>query len=357
MIDTLYRTLRPALFRLDPERAHRLAVRALAAGLVGIRSGPEDPILRVRLWGREAPSPIGLAAGFDKHAECPGELLALGFGLVELGTVTPEPQIGNPTPRLFRLEEDRAVINRFGLNSVGLDTFVRRLAARRRRAGLVGANLGKNKSTAEDDDSDFVRCVEATAPFADYLVVNVSSPNTPGLRELQRRAAMERIVTAALAARDHAVPDPERRPALLVKLAPDLDRQGLEDAAAAAIATGLDGLVMGNTTVDRPADLRSLHRGEGGGLSGRPLRERSSRQLAALYRLVGPKVPIVACGGVESGADAYARIRAGAAAVQLYSALVYEGPGLVRRINRDLAALLRRDGFASVGEAVGADDR
>ncbi len=353
MIDLLYRIARPALFRLDPERAHGLAIRALAAGLVRPRLPPPDPILRCRMWNRDIANPVGLAAGFDKNCDAPDRLLALGFGFVEIGTVTPRPQAGNPRPRLFRLAADEAVINRNGFNSLGLDAYLAGLSRRRRGDGLVGANLGKNKDT-RDEAVDFVAGIEAVALFADYLVVNVSSPNTPGLRDLQGRAAMERLVRAAQAARARAVPG-TAPPPLLFKLAPDLDEAGLADAAEVALATGLDGLIMGNTTVSRPPDLASSDRAEAGGLSGRPLRVLATRKLADLHRLTGGRIPIVAAGGIASGQEAYARIRAGASLVQLYSALVYEGPGLVRRMTRDLAACLRRDGFASVGEAVGAD--
>ena len=354
MIDALYRLARPALFRRDPERAQRLAGRALAAGLGPRAAAPDDPILASRLWGLDVPNPVGLAPGFDKHAEAIEGCLALGFGLVEIGTVTPRPQPGNPKPRLFRLEADEAVINRNGFNSEGLEPYRARFARRSRGTGLVGANVGKNKETT-DEAVDFVAGIEATAPLADYLVVNVSSPNTPGLRDLQGRQAMERLIRACQEARARVAAG--RLPPLLVKLAPDLDETGLADAAEVALATGLDGLVMGNTTVSRPTTLRDPQKGETGGLSGRPLRELATTKLAALYRLTQGRIPLVGVGGVSSGADVYARIRAGASLVQLYSALVYEGPGLPARIKRDLAALLRRDGFGSVGEAVGADHR
>ena len=351
MIDALYRLARPALFRLDPERAHRLAVRTLATGLVP--SAPAaDPILGCCLWGRDIPNPIGLAAGFDKHAEAIGGCLALGFGLVEIGTVTPRPQPGNPKPRLFRLVEDQGVINRNGFNSEGLEAYRQRFARRPKGRGLVGANLGKNKDST-DEVADYVAGIEATAPLADYLVINVSSPNTPGLRDLQGRQAMERLIRACQEARERVAAS--TKPPLLVKLAPDLDDAGLADAAEVALASGLDGLIMGNTTISRPATLRDPQKGEGGGLSGRPLRELAATKLAALRRLTEGRIPLVAAGGVASGEEAYARIRAGASLVQIYSALVYEGPGLPARITRDLAALLRRDGFASVGEAVGVD--
>lgn len=356
MIDALYRAARPFLFRVDPERAHRLAIQALASGLVRVPRHEDEESLRTRLWGLDFPNPVGLAAGFDKHAEAPDRLLGLGFGFVEIGTVTPKPQPGNPKPRLFRLQEDLAVINRAGFNSDGLEAYLRRLSRRRPKAGLVGANLGKNKDTS-DDVVDYVAGVEATSALADYLVINVSSPNTPGLRNLQARESMERLIRAAQEAGAGAMPTGRRPPPLLVKLAPDLDQAGLADAAEVALSTGLDGLIMGNTTVTRPPGLRSRHKDETGGLSGAPLRELSTRKLADLYRLSGGRIPLVGVGGVSSGADAYAKIRAGASLVQLYTALVYEGPGLVRRIKRDLATCLRRDGFGSVAEAVGADHR
>jgi dihydroorotate dehydrogenase len=354
MLDAFYRTIRPALRFIDPETAHRLAVKSLAVGLPLGRAEPDDPILACRVWGLDFPNPLGLAAGFDKNAEAPDALLRLGFGHVEVGTVTPRPQAGNPRPRLFRLAEDEAVINRYGFNSEGLEPLVTRAAARQGRGGIVGINIGKNKDTA-DEVADFVTGIRAVGPYADYLVINVSSPNTPGLRDLQGHASMERLIRAALAARAEAAAD--RIPPLLIKLAPDLDDAGLSDAAEVALATGIDGLIMGNTTISRPLSLRSTHRGETGGLSGKPLFELSTRCLADLYRMTSGRVPIVGAGGVSSGRDAYAKIRAGASLVQLYSALVFEGPGLAGRIKRELATLLRDDGFGSMAEAVGADHR
>jgi dihydroorotate dehydrogenase len=359
VLDPIYAALRPALRFVDPETAHHLAIRALAAAQ---RSGllppaaVDDPALSVRLWGHQFSNPIGLAAGFDKDGEAPDALLRLGFGHVEIGTVTPRPQPGNPRPRLFRLAEDRAVINRYGFNSRGVSAMAETLSKRAGQgAGLLGINVGKNKETA-DEAADFVAGIEALCRFADYLVVNLSSPNTPGLRDLQGRAAMERVITAVLDARGRAAPA-GARPPLLVKLAPDLDGHGLADAAAVALSTGIDGLIMGNTTISRPASLRSAQRAETGGLSGRPLMTLSTEKLAALYRLTQGRLPLIGAGGVASGADAYAKIRAGASLVQLYSALVFEGPALAARIKRDLAALLRRDGYASVADAVGADHR
>jgi dihydroorotate dehydrogenase len=351
MIDLIYQALRPGLRLVDPEVAHWLAVRALAAAPPFGRAEPDDPLLACRLWDLDLPNPIGLAAGFDKHGEAPDALLRLGFGHVEVGTVTPRPQPGNPRPRLFRLPKDEAVINRYGFNSEGLDPLLRRLGARKGRGGVVGINVGKNKDTT-DEIADFVTGIRAVAPHADYLVINVSSPNTPGLRDLQARESMERLIRAALAARAETLSS--RTPPLLVKLAPDLDEAGLADVAEVALGTGIDGLIMGNTTISRPSSLKSAERGETGGLSGKPLFELSTRRLAELYRLTGGRVPLIGAGGVRSGADAYAKIRAGASLVQLYTALVFEGPGLASRINRELASFLRRDGFGSVAEAVGA---
>lgn len=355
----LFPLLKPAFGLVSPETAHHLAIRALAAGQKsGLRGAPEvdDPVLAMRLWGRDFPNPVGLAAGFDKDCEVPDALLALGFGFVEAGTVTPKPQPGNPRPRLFRLDADAAVINRFGFNSQGLEPFVARLGARRAagRGGIVGANVGKNKDS-DDALADYGLGIAATCRLADYLVCNISSPNTPGLRSLQARSEMARLLAHAIAVRDATIADPAARPPLLVKVAPDLDDAGLADVAQVALATGVDGLIMGNTTLSRPPQLKSAHRAEAGGLSGAPLMTLSTERLAALARLLGGRVPIVGVGGIASGADAYAKIRAGASLVQLYSALVFHGPGLVRRIKADLAARLKADGFGSVREAVGAD--
>jgi dihydroorotate dehydrogenase len=359
MHDLLFRLARPALYMLDPERAHRLAIAALKHGLAPRAAEPDDPVLATRVWGIDFANPIGLAAGFDKHAEAIDPLLGLGFGFVEVGTATPEPQPGNPGKRLFRLDEDEAVINRFGFNSEGLSAFARRLQARRpapRSRGVVGANVGKNRDTA-DAAADYEKGVAAVTPFADYVVVNVSSPNTPGLRGLQARGPIENLLRRALAARTRAVPTPLRPPPLLAKVGPDLDDEALRDIAEMAIATGIDGLVVGNTTLVRPATLKSSDRDEAGGLSGRPLMGPSTECLRRIYRFTDGRIPIVGCGGVFSGADAYAKIRAGASLVQVYTALVFRGPGLVAAIKRDLARLLRADGFAHIADAVGADGR
>jgi dihydroorotate dehydrogenase len=337
---------------LPPETAHRATILALRAGLAPRRIEADPSSLGATLWGRRFPNPIGLAAGFDKNAEVPDAMLRFGFGFVETGTVTPRAQPGNPKPRLFRLTEDGALINRLGFNNQGLDAVRARLAARRGRAGLVGANLGKNKDST-DAIADYVAGARALAPFADYIVVNVSSPNTPGLRDLQRKASLLSLIAALKSARAETVPvDP---PPILLKIAPDLSEDERAEIAEAALEAGVDGLVISNTTVARPAELRSRHAREVGGLSGKPLFAASTALVGVMRRLTRGRIPLVGVGGIASGADAYAKIRAGASLVQLYTALVYEGPGLVSCIKRDLAGFLGRDGFASIADAVGAD--
>jgi dihydroorotate dehydrogenase len=354
----LYPLAGPFLRCLDPETAHRITIRALRLGLVPAAAKTDDPLLETRVFGLSFPNPIGLAAGFDKDAEVVDPMLALGFGFVEAGTVTPLPQPGNSGKRLFRLDEDEAVINRFGFNGHGLAAFTARLAQRRRNgsAGIVGANVGKNRDTA-DAVSDYARGIEAVCGLADYLVVNLSSPNTPGLRALQARQEIEQVLVRVMEARRRSAPDRERQPPLLAKVGPDLGDHELRDISEIALKTGIDGLIIGNTTVDRPPHLRSADRNAQGGLSGKPLMAPSTVCLSAMYRYTEGKLPIIGCGGIASGADAYAKIRAGASLVQLYSALVFQGPSLIGRIKRDLAARLRTDGFSSVAEAVGVDNK
>ncbi len=277
-------------------------------------------------------------------------MLGFGFGFVEVGTITPRPQPGNPKPRLYRLVEDQALINRFGFNSEGLPAVAARLRARRGKGGIVGANIGKNRDT-QDDIGDYVQGVAMLAPLADYLTINVSSPNTPGLRNLQRKSTLQRLVERVMAARQASVSrDP---PPLLLKIAPDLTQEERADIAQVALASGIDGLIVANATVARPPTLRSRHAPEPGGLTGPVLFGPSTALLAEMYRLTHGKLVLVGTGGIASGADAYAKIRAGASLVQLYTALVYHGPGLVERIKRDLAVLLVRDGYSSVAAAVG----
>lgn len=353
MID-LYGFVRPLLFMLDAETAHGLAIRVLANGWAG-RVADEDPdILGIELWGRWFSNPIGLAAGFDKNGEVPDAVLALGFGFTEVGSVTPLPQPGNPKPRLFRLTEDGAVVNRMGFNNDGLAVVAGRLRARTARRGCVGVNLGKNKDSASAVE-DYVKGIEGLGPMADYLVVNVSSPNTPGLRALQGKQPLYDLLAAVRRAVDAL--DGDAKPPLLLKVAPDLTDADKADIADVALDIPIDGLIATNTTIARPDSLRGAAGSEAGGLSGRPLFDPSTRVLADFYRLTGGRLALVGVGGVASGADAYAKIRAGASLVQLYTGLVYGGPGLVGRIKRDLAKLLRRDGFASVADAVGADIR
>ena len=349
-----YRYLHAVLQLLEPETAHRVAIVALRFGLGGGIAPAADPILRSKVWGLAFPNPVGLAAGFDKDAEVTDAMLALGFGFVEAGTVTPRPQPGNERPRLFRLEEDQAVINRLGFNSRGLERYVARLKRRRKELGIVGANVGKNRDST-DAVADYERGIATVCVHADYLVCNVSSPNTPGLRGLQGRAEIEALLKRVLAARTKAAPDPNRPPPLLAKVGPDLSEEQVHDIAQVALASGLDGLIVGNSTVERPGELRSRYKGEAGGLSGRPLRTRADACLAAMYRYTQGRIPIVGCGGIASGLDAYAKIRAGASLVQLYSALVFRGPELLRSILVELAALLRADGFSQVADAVGVD--
>jgi dihydroorotate dehydrogenase len=337
------------LSRLDAEFAHGLAIRALKSGLMPADRRDDPRSLEVHLWGRTLPNPIGLAAGFDKNAEVADAALGLGFGLVEIGSVTPRPQEGNPRPRLFRLPEDRGVINRMGFPGYGLEAARARLAARPRR-GFVGVNVGANKDSA-DRAADYVTGCVALAPYADYLVCNVSSPNTPGLRNLQGRtelASLLKRVQDAIASK----PVP-----LVVKIAPDATDEDLDDIVFVCRDLGLDGIIMGNTTLSRPPSLKSERRRETGGLSGAPLTALSTEVLRKTALRVERQFPLIGCGGVGSGADAYAKIRAGATLVQLYSAMVYEGPPLIRRIKDELAGLLARDGLASVADAVGADLR
>lgn len=344
----------PLVRRIDPETAHGLALRALKAGLVPRCAGRPDFMLATDVFGLRFASPIGLAAGFDKNAEVFDALAGHGFGFVEVGSITPRPQPGNPKPRLFRLEADRAVINRMGFNNHGAEAAAGRLSLRsaRGRTGIVGVNLGKNKDT-ENALDDYVKGVAALGAYADYLVVNVSSPNTPGLRALQGRAPLAALLTGVVEARGKL----PNRPPILLKVAPDLTADDKADIAHVVLESGIDGLIATNTTIERPATLKDSRKAEIGGLSGRPLRDPATRVLADFYRLTEGRVPLIGAGGVASGWDAYCKIRAGASLVQLYSALVYEGLGLVGRINRDLAMHLRRGGFSSVSAAVGADHR
>lgn len=336
-----------AMHVFDPEDAHCLAIKGLRAGL-GPRSSGDDAILAVELAGLSLPNCVGLAPGFDKNAEVFGPMLAAGFGFVECGTVTPLPQAGNPRPRLFRLSEDQAVINRMGFNNEGLEAFAGRLA--RRRPGVVGANIGANKDAA-DRIADYVTGLRRLWGLASYFTINISSPNTPGLRALQTRAALEELLGRIAEARAE-LPAARQAP-LFLKVAPDLEDGEVAAIVETVLANGLEGIVVSNTTLARDG-LRSGHAGEAGGLSGAPLFDLSTRKLADFAQASAGRLVLIGAGGVGSGEAAYAKIRAGASAVQLYSALVYGGPGLVTRIKLELAQRLRADGFTSVGQAVGA---
>ncbi|KAK9674214.1 hypothetical protein RND81_12G218900 [Saponaria officinalis] len=369
----------PFFALLDPEVAHRLAVSAAARGWVPREKRQDPSILGLELWGRKFSNPLGLAAGFDKNAEAVEGLLGLGFGFVEVGSVTPVPQEGNPKPRIFRLREQGAIINRCGFNSEGIQAVAKRLGAQHGKRkldetssssstaneeskpggkagpGILGVNLGKNK-TSEDAANDYVQGVHTLSQYADYLVINVSSPNTPGLRQLQGRKQLKDLVKKVQAARDEMQWGEEGPPPLLVKIAPDLSKPDLEDIAAVALALQVDGLIISNTTISRPDSVSNnpLSK-EAGGLSGKPLLSLSSSVLKEMYILTRGKIPLIGCGGISSGEDAYKKIRDGATLVQLYTAFAYGGPALIPQIKAELAECLEKDGYKSIYEAVGAD--
>lgn len=347
------RLVRPALFRVDAEVAHGLALKTLGAGLHGRVAPDRDPRLRRELFGLSFANPLGLAAGLDKNGEVPDALLSLGFGFVEIGTVTPRPQTGNAKPRLFRLVADRGVINRLGFNNDGHAALAAHLAARGRRPGLIGINIGANKDSV-DRTADYVAGIRAFAAHAGYFTVNVSSPNTPGLRDLQAKDALDELLVRVLAARDEEEERVARRLPILLKIAPDLPEAGLADIAEVARARAVDGLIVTNTTIGRPP-LADPAAKEAGGLSGRPLFRLSTIRLAQMRRLVGPDMPLVGVGGVESAETAFAKIAAGADLVQFYTSLVYEGPGLVGDILAGLSRILDRRGIASIADAVGSE--
>ncbi|HUJ04342.1 MAG TPA: quinone-dependent dihydroorotate dehydrogenase [Rhizomicrobium sp.] len=341
-----------ALRLLPPETAHRATVRLVAvAGRLFARAPADDSRLAVEAFGIRFANPIGLAAGFDKDGEVPDAMARFGFGFVECGTVTPRPQAGNPRPRLFRLAEDRAVVNRMGFNNGGMEAMRARFA-RRTSGAILGINIGANKDS-ENRIADYETCFAHLAPLARYITLNVSSPNTPGLRGLQNREELERLLGMLTNVRAKS----GLRVPLLLKIAPDVTPEVLDDIAAVTLASGIEGLIATNTTIARPATLKSPHARESGGLSGKPLFAPSTAILRALRERVGTRLVLIGVGGISSGADAYAKIRTGASLVQLYTALAYEGPGLVARIKRELLECLLRDGFENVADAVGADLR
>ncbi len=352
----LYQFARPFLFKFDAEQAHHMTLKALRFGLVPPVPAVNDPALKVTLWNKNFTNPIGLAAGFDKNAEVIVPMLGLGFGFVEVGTVTPKPQVGNPRPRVFRTPEHKAVINRMGFPNEGVnrfkENFSKFLTYRPRPTGIVGINIGMNKDQTVPA-KDYTMLVRMLGPMADYLTINISSPNTPGLRDLQQREPLTELITAIQEERTQSCG--QHAPPLLVKLAPDLSEEQLHEIATTLRDLKIDGVILSNTTLSRPDYLPQDFATEKGGLSGAPLTQKSTDVIRHFYRLTDGAIPIIGAGGVMSGADAYAKIRAGASLVQVYSGIVFHGPELIRRINTELLDCLKRDGFTSVANAVGAD--
>ena len=347
----LFDLVRPAIFALDPESGHRMAIRALKAlPLRAPQAGRAGP-LATTVAGLTFPNPVGVAAGFDKDAEVPDALLGLGFGFTEVGSITPLPQAGNPRPRLFRLTEDSAVLNRMGFNTGGAQAARARLEQRQGRPGIVGVNIGANKES-QDRIADYAEMARLMAPCASYLAVNVSSPNTPGLRALQDESALTALIEGVIAARDEVVSDAP--PPVFLKVAPDLEPADIDAIARIAIDKRLGALIVSNTTIGRPA-LRSRHAVETGGLSGAPLRALALDRLRDFRKATGGAVPLIGVGGIASAEDAWERIRAGASLVQLYSAMVFHGPGLGADIAGGIERLMRRDGFSGIAEAVGSE--
>ena len=342
---------RSLLFRFDPETAHYMAIRALSIGMLPA-SASADPRLRRVLFDLDFPSPVGMAAGFDKDAEAFAGLLRIGLGFVEVGTVTPRSQPGNRRPRMFRLEKDGAIINRLGFNNSGMLAVHQRLS-RAPRSGIIAVNIGANRDSA-DRIGDYVAGIETFADIAAYLAINISSPNTPGLRDLQSGEALEELLQRAIAARDEAT-NGQRATPLLLKIAPDLDAKGLEEIAGAVKEAGIDGMIVANTTLDRSGLQLSRHVCEAGGLSGRPLFRRSTAMLARLRKLVGPEMPLIGVGGIDSADAAWTKIAAGADLIQVYTGMIYEGHTIAEEINRGLAERLDREGVGSISEVVGVE--
>jgi len=352
MIGALFSLAKPALHALDAETAHQLTIRSLS--LMPAATAPnDDPRLGVDVFGRHFPNPVGLAAGFDKQCEVPDQLLSLGFGFVELGGVVPKPQEGNPRPRVFRLMQDEAVINRFGLNSDGLEVARQRLSRRIGRPGVVGVNIGANKDSA-DRIADYVTCIRALCGLVDFLTINVSSPNTPGLRDLQGEAFLGDLLARSIEVRNLA-DEGRKKTTILLKIAPDISLETLDAIVATALKRGIDGLTISNTTIARPETLKEKALAqETGGLSGKPLFVPSTKLLAETYLRVERKIPLIGVGGVDSAEAAWAKIRAGASLVQLYSAMVYKGPGLIGDIKRGMVQKLEQE-KTSLAQAMGRD--
>jgi dihydroorotate dehydrogenase len=348
-----YKLIKPFLYKLSPESAHNLAILALKNGLLPTLQVKSYPSLKTKLFDIEFDNPVGLAAGFDKNADGINCLIKQGFGFIEVGTVTPRPQTGNAKPRLFRLEEDEAVINRFGFNNKGAEYFVKNLKSKK-AIGIVGANIGKNKNS-EDAVADYIYLLDKVYNFSDYITINISSPNTPGLRDLQNKDELDAFLAALLRRREELVKQHGKRVPMLLKLAPDTSKKQREEIADVVIKRRIDGLIISNTTVGR-GDLKSVYAAESGGLSGRPLFAASTQMVRDMFQLTAGKMPIIGVGGVFSADDAYAKIRAGASLVQVYSALVYKGFGLVEEIKSGLDVNLKKDGFKHIYDAVGVDN-
>lgn len=351
MLGALTGLARPLLLALEPEVAHEATLRALELGVYPRAGASAEPALALDVWGLAFPNPLGIAAGFDKNARVPDAVLGLGCGYTEIGTVTPRPQPGNPAPRVFRLIPDRAVINRLGFNNEGHDAALERLAARPKR-GIVGVNVGANKES-EDRTQDYVAGIEAFYDVASYFTVNISSPNTPGLRDLQAPEALDRLLAAVMAARAaRGAAGAPHRP-IVVKLAPDIAEADIAPITETLIRHAVDGIAVSNSTLARPAGLVDKGAGEAGGLSGRPLFHRATAMLARVYQATGGKIPLIGIGGIDSGETALAKIEAGASLLQLYTGLIYEGPSLIGRINAHLAGACRTRGVASISELTG----
>lgn len=354
MVD-LYKLARPLLFQTDAEDAHTLTIRAMKIGLSPRFSPVQDPALEQTLWGLKFPNPVGMAAGFDKGAEVIAPILGLGFGFTEVGTVTPKPQTGNDRPRVFRDPAHEAIINRMGFPGAGAQAFKRNLekflSAQPKPQGVVGINIGMNKTQSEPA-KDYAALIRMLAPMADYLTINISSPNTPGLRDLQSPEPLTELLGIIKEERKKACG--EYPPPILLKLAPDLTEAQQQDIAQVVITMKIDGLVLGNTTLSRPECLPEKFRAQKGGLSGQPLAKLSTRVIHSFYALTKGQIPIIGVGGVDSGAQAYEKIKAGASLVQLYTALVFKGPTVAHSINTDLLKLLKNDGFKHLGDAIGA---
>ena len=348
----LYSVCRPILRALAPESAHRLALTLLATGAFSRTRNPDHPSLSSSLACLRLPNPVGLAAGFDKDGVAISGIQDLGFGFVEIGSVTPRPQYGNPRPRLFRLDLDQAVINRMGFNNAGFDALVHRLDGLSEGKGVIGVNIGANKDST-NPIADYSDGIIRFAKLVDYMVINISSPNTPGLRDLQLGSRFQDLVSRVISVREDTCPAKAKTP-IFLKIAPDLTTEDITLIVNTSVKLGVNGLIVSNTTTMRPPSLLSQNCKESGGLSGRPLFSRSTQLLGEIYRLSNGCLPLIGCGGITSGADAYAKICAGASALQLYTSLVFHGPGVIKQIKRELVSMLASDGFSSIMEAVGS---